>query len=345
MTNFNVSDSSLVQLLTVDAISFEQYKASTKNANILNAHFIMDVIKHPALAYAKRFLGKEDEIETGEGKKGSLKTGNLIDKLLNDGSLDYFKFVKKTPSSAEQKTFVRAYMNSKEKTYRNARESYCASYAYKSKSLAVIEAESQKIEKDLEEYINAGFTSGVTIIDSEESEMLIEIHNSVERSPKFNAIRRACGDNIFKEVTIKGKTEFTSIECTGRMDWVGVDIANKIIYIVDYKSTREAGHTGFGYEINRYYYHVQMAFYVSLIKNRMAGTAYQDFEIIPLWLAIRNAAPHIVELYKCSDTRLGWGRSAIQNVTNFIKNVLDDKLDNEGIPYYEGIEIAGIKEI
>jgi len=345
MTNFNNTDSNLIQLLTVDAISFDLYKSETKKENVLNAHFIMDFLKHPALAYNKRFLGKEDEEEAGEDKKAGLKTGNLIDKLLNDGSTDYFKSVNKTPASAEQKKFVYAYTNSKEPTYKNARASYCASYAYKSKSTAVIESESQAIEKELMEYITTSSTPGVVIVNKKETDMLTEILNSVNRSPKFNAVKRACGENIFKEVTIRGRTEFTDIECLGRMDMIAVDEDSKIIYIIDYKSTREAGHTGFGYEISRYLYHVQMAFYVSLIKNRMFGTAYENYEIVPLWLAIRNVAPYIVELYKVSDTRLGWGRSSIQSVCNFIKNVLNNQLDNEGVPYYEGIESKSIKEI
>ena len=89
------------------------------------------------------------------------------------------------------------------------------------------------------------------------------------------------------ETTFTGILENIDVKC--RVDAYDIDNENKVITVYDLKTTREASESKFKWSIENYYYHVQAAFYVNIMRQQKEFSGYNiKYQII----AVETQTPY-----------------------------------------------------
>ena len=121
------------------------------------------------------------------------------------------------------------------------------------------------------------------------------------------------------------------------IDRLIIDTNNKIIKLVDIKTTISL--RKFKESVYTFNYHRQMAFYTMAIywyiKN-VLNIDVEDFKFEVYIVAIKNAQPHDVKVYKFDDDILNKGLDEIAYLMNKIAWHFDTDLWEYSREYYEG---------
>lgn len=120
--------------------------------------------------------------------------------------------------------------------------------------------------------------------------------------------------NVMELINNPGHTELsfvwideeTGILCKGRIDRFGRLWGNSVI--ADLKTTENASEDAWNYEVRKYLYHVQAAFYLDGLEAA-APAIGRKF----IWIALEKNPPHAVALYEPDEATIDKGRRMYHN--------------------------------
>lgn len=133
------------------------------------------------------------------------------------------------------------------------------------------------------------------------------------------------------------------VDCKSMLDRIIIDHANKIIKIVDLKTT--SSFKEFREKFNDYSYYRQMAFYWLAIKSYFKESnlqGFDDYKKETYVIAINMKEPTEVKVYSVQDHTLNRGLDDIELLMKQLKWHFDNDLWDYPMSYYEG---AGVEEI
>lgn len=137
---------------------------------------------------------------------------------------------------------------------------------------------------------------GLEVIEPQEHEVAIGIHDAIDRHPSAAAIITA------REHELVAVSDLSGVLCKCRADAVG----NEVLY--DLKTTTDASPDAFAATAARRGYWRQMAFYMDLL--RAAGRDVEHAVIV----AAEVDPPHAVAVYRLTEEQLGIGRADYQRL-------------------------------
>jgi len=132
--------------------------------------------------------------------------------------------------------------------------------------------------------------------------------------------------DLYEEFLTGGKAEYTIVndfhEHNGKKFPVKVRIDYFIfrdtITIVDVKTTQNASEQSFRYDIRKYGYDIQAAFYMDVVKQKFPGHSVRF-----LWVAIEKLPPYAFGWYECSQETYKYGYDKYSSVMEEALNVLN----------------------
>lgn len=98
---------------------------------------------------------------------------------------------------------------------------------------------------------------------------------------------------------------FSGLELKGLIDMIFVNNKQKIIYLIDLKTTPT--YYGFPKSVLKFRYDIQMAYYYDLLVDNLSDE-YKDYEVKVKFLVVETTEPHIACWYNVSNKIIDMGR-------------------------------------
>jgi hypothetical protein len=290
--------------------------------------------------FFRKMLDKEIEQET----KRYFEIGKKIHmKILEPNEFDknYIYLEYNTPKSENQKKFCEDYITSRAKT-KDEKLIYAYKNNYSSDKLSdekVLE-KAKETHKDLTKYITylrkrAEVKDVLTYTDNtliNECDRLAHDHVAAS-SLLFNTNLL---DNIeeFNEQVVF--FDWMEVQCKSMLDRVVIDHTNKVIKLIDLKTTINLGE--FEHSFEEFNYYRQMAFYWGAI---LSNWKYPDYIHETYIIGFQKGDLPECRVFKISDTWLQRGLDEIENLLPKIKWHFDNNQWEHRKEYYDnnGIEI------
>ena len=183
----------------------------------------------------------------------------------------------------------------------------------------------------------ATLKKGQKEITIENHKMLIRIEAALEQNKASTYLRRL--DRVGHEMPILWTNQ--GVPFKSKIDLLCVSPKEKKLYLIDYKTTRDAKPEKFRYSITNYSYHVQMYWYKLALKDLIEGKAdkeqlcdykglgkYKGWEIDNVIIAIETSDPYLNVVYRMSDGISSIMTSAKERADEWINTYKDERSGN-----------------
>jgi hypothetical protein len=301
-----------------------------------------------------KMFRKQLDKEIAQIQKSWLNTGrqihmSILEPKLFDKSYIYLDY--DIPKSQNQKDFCEEYVNLANKFVDEARktEAYTKAYTTKGKSEDKIKEESQKLYNQLAKYIDYLEKSKdyKEVMSKSKWDLIQNLKEESHLHKKssellFDTVKNELDENyesyneqvIFWDYPQKGKDK---IECKSMVDRFVIDKKNKIIKLIDIKTTSDLG--SFKNSVDKYRYHRQLMFYWLAIY-------YEYKELIPnideykqeTYIIALSTNPELPECkaIQIDENLLHEGMKEIEAVMTDIGWHYENNLWDYSREYYEG---------
>ena len=248
-----------------------------------------------------------------------------------------------TPSSGNQKTFceiiieeIKRQTIGYEPTDELLMNAYSECYAEKDDKKILVKA--RALYDDLKAHIDFTFEAeGKEIYTFSDSQTINQMHMAVMGHPlarKLLVERHPKRQGLSQMMIFFG---FRGVNCKSMLDRVVIDFEEKIIYLIDVKTTSKPL-VNFHEAVERYRYHRQQAYYSLALQAYLMkeGFPFEDFQMVNVWAVIQTTganecrifpvpndliqsgmqeAIHLLDLYSWHDTHQQWDltRDAYEN--------------------------------
>jgi len=261
------------------------------------------------------------------------------------------------PSSPNQKKFCEKYVELRKEKPKATKKShkiktYKESYNVGNKKDEVIEKEADKLYKKLKDYINylEKRDEYKDILTKSDWNKIMELKDETfehKAAPDVLALNKDPLDNnieAFSELAIFWYYPNTDLQCKSMLDRVVIDHKNKIIKLIDIKTTSKIGEFQQSFENFKYYRQLAfywMALYYELEKGSMKDKLNIDeYDKKTYILALHTRDLPEARLIKIPEDKLDEGLSEIDTIISDIKWHFDNDKWGHTKEYYEnnGIE-------
>jgi hypothetical protein len=295
----------------------------------------------------RKMLDKEIEY----AKKRYLEIGKKIHmKLLepNEFTKNYIYLDYEIPGTENQRQFAEDYITNrnKDKSIRLI-ESYKKNYSADKLSDEKILEKAEELQKKLSKYITylkkrSEVKDVVTSTDNKlinDAETTVKSHDAAKSLLFITDEDRMNNIEEYNEKVIFFK--FLDIECKSMLDRIVVDHKNKIVKLIDIKTTIDAGN--FEHSFDEFQYYRQMAFYWLAIASWFRDELnlnLMDYKLETYIVAIQKGELCECRVFKIQQDSLGRGLTEIETILPLIKWHQDNNLWEHRKEYYEnkGIE-------
>lgn len=169
------------------------------------------------------------------------------------------------------------------------------------------------------------------LFEKESDGLLVVSKSDAERLKEMKAVLISENKPFYKSYIVDGESEATIVrnnfQCGDmsapakvRLDKLIIDDTFKLITIVDYKTTQNASPHAFKYEVKKYGYEIQAAFYIDIV---MDNPLYKDYKIDFIWLAQESLPPYNFGYYRCSEDTYLDGKHKYQSVFKTAVDILN----------------------
>lgn len=136
--------------------------------------------------------------------------------------------------------------------------------------------------------------------------------------------------------------EWLGVECRSMIDRLVIDDRERIIYLVDLKTTGKPL-TFFPYFYEKYDYHRQQAFYEEAVRQWLHGTERDHYVLLPVIVVVDTERVHEVKVLRPDNDLLGRGYDDAQDLLERYRWHRDNGLWEHSREYYlgDGIELLG----
>lgn len=309
----------------------------------------------------KYFKKRLDE-EIVDEKKSWLELGKKIHMAIlepDEFEKNYIYLEYTQPTSPNQKEFCEEYVklrkeNSKATKKSHKIKAYKKAYNTKNKKEDVIEKEANKLHSRLKDYINylEKRDEYKDILTKADWEKIQEIKDEVlihKSAPSILHLKEdPFNDNIeaYSELPIFWLYPDYDLQCKSMLDRVVIDHKNKIVRLIDVKTTSNIGSFEESYE--KYKYYRQLAFYWMALYYflKEKGINYNDYKYETYILAVSTRDLTEVRLYPILETDLEMGYSEIEKLIPEIDWHFKNEAWDHTRSYYEndGVEKPLVSE-
>lgn len=294
--------------------------------------------------YYRKMLDKELEYLTKRyfeiGKKVHMKLLEANEFIKNYIYLEY-----NTPKSENQKKFCEDYVTSKAKT-KDERLSYAYKNNYSCDKLSdekVLE-KAQETAKDLTRYITylrkrSEVKDVLTYTDNKlinDLEQVVKDH--IAAKPLLYLTDEDRMNNMEEHNEQVIFFDFLGVECKAMLDRVVIDHKNKIVKLIDLKTTSNLG--DFSHSFEEFSYYRQMAFYWLAIYNEYPET--RDYAHETYIVGLQKGELPECRVFSISEVWLDIGLKEIETILPRIKWHYDNNQWEHSKEYYEN---NGIEEL
>lgn len=258
--------------------------------------------------------------------------------------LDY-----ETPKSQQQKSFCETYARAKKGTEdEKLLKAYKESYTIKENDDKILE-KANVLRNQFKEYIKSIKLSPIKIVLPKSSlEKLQDIkkeilNHKVASNLIITDIKTILStDNIEIHNEFEIYFEYQGVECKAMLDRVILDHTNKIIKLVDLKTSVD--YDIFNDKLFYYKYYRQLAFYWLALSEycKKNDIDINDYKKESFIVVVNMKEPTEVKVYKLLDNTINQGKIEIDNLIIKLKWHFDNNLWDYPYNYYEG---EGIEEL
>jgi hypothetical protein len=198
-----------------------------------------------------------------------------------------------------------------------------------------------------QEYLNALVENkGKTFVTPSEMKILKSIRDNLALKPDVEAWLlgnpiQSENVEIFNQLILEDEVEIhaalepvlVTLPVKGKMDRVIVDHTNKIIYLIDYKTT-SSGVYNFNKSYSSYKYYRQTAFYKMLLEKKYSG-----YTVLSKMIVSETTFPYSTVLFEVDSTWVTYGTQEIANILsriayhwhtdNFFRSIEEIENNNE----------------
>ena len=307
----------------------------------------------------KYFKKRLDE-EIADEKKSWLELGRKVHMSIlepEEFEKNYIYLEYTQPSSPNQKAFCEKYVELRKEKPKATKKShkikaYKESYNSKNKKDEVIEKEANKLYNRLKDYINylEKREEYKDILSKSDWNIIMDLKEEVfehKAAPDVLALNKDPLDNnieAFSELPIFWYYPNTNLQCKSMLDRIVIDHKEKIIRLIDIKTTSKIGEFKQSFEDFKYYRQLAfywMALYYELTQGLMKDKLnIDDYKKETYILALHTRDLPEARLIKIPEDKLDEGLSEIDNIISDIKWHFDNDLWDHTREYYEnkGIE-------
>ncbi len=296
--------------------------------------------------YFKKMLDKEIELE----QKRYFEIGKKIHmKLLepNEFTKNYIFLDYETPRSENQRKFCEDYI-----TFRSKKTEDKLIYAYKNNYTAdklpkekIIE-KATELKKQLSKYITylkkrSEYKDILTYSDNKlinDLEQCIKDHQAATKLIYLTDEDKMNGIEEYNEKVIFFNPQVWNIPCKAMLDRIIIDIKNKIIKLIDIKTTSNLGEFNKSFEEFKYYR--QLAFYWIAIHTEFNKLELQDYTKESYIIGLQKGDIPECKVFSINENWLSKGLDEIEQLLPQIKWHFDSNQWEHSKSYYEnnGIE-------
>lgn len=251
----------------------------------------------------------------------------------------YITLEYKVPTSANQKKFCEEYMKNKDKV-----KAYKKSYKVDKKSDKKIEEESEKVFQELRDYI--------TYLEKSKDyrDILSQSRWDLVHSLKTAALEHKKASELLmddKEKEMNSEVEYfneyvifwehpNGLECKSMLDRFLIDHKNKVIKLVDFKTSFDVG--GFEEHFMHFHYYRQLAFYWMAIYSEFQDKLedFDNYKKETYIVAVQTKDLPLCRTFNISENLLNKGLEEIQVIMNDLKWHFTENKWEHSKTYYEG---------
>lgn len=251
----------------------------------------------------------------------------------------YITLEYKTPTSKNQKDFCEVYMKSKDKV-----DAYKKSYKIDKKSDKKIEEESEKVFKELEAYI--------TYLEKSKDyrDILSKTRWNLIHDLKAAALSHKKASELLiddKEKEMNSKAEYfneyvifwnypNGLECKSMLDRFIIDHENKVIKLVDFKTSFDVG--GFEEHFVHFHYYRQLAFYWMAIYSEFKDKIedFNDYKKETYIVAVQTKDLPECRTFSIAENLLDKGLEEIELIMKDLEWHFSENLWEHNKTYYAG---------
>ena len=237
------------------------------------------------------------------------------------------------PKSQQQKEFCKAYAKLKKVTDKNLKGIFLNSY----KDTAKWKEKATQIVKENSDYIEyLKYSKNKLVISSETMRKIESISNELKVHKMASKLLQEASPvdtDILDFNELEIYWEYKGIKCKSMLDRVVVDTHEKIVYIIDLKTT--ASLVNFKTSFEKYRYDRQLAFYGMAFTHSHENLDLKDYKIIGVIIAVdKNTAE--VKTFKISEEVLNKALDEIVTLLERAKWHIDNNKFDYSREYYEG---------
>ena len=286
-------------------------------------------------------LEKEDKRYLDFGRQIHMRI--LEPKLFKDS---YTVLNYELPKSEQQKTFCTLYV---ENSHLSKEErlilAYTNAYSVKGKSDDKVLSDATEMYEKIKDYLTyltkaKKYKEVLTFAKKQKIDTCYfnTYNHKLANELLFDKDPKEEGVHSYNELEIQWQHPIhLSVPCKSMIDRLIIDTNNKVIKLVDIKTTISL--RKFKESVYEFNYHRQMAFYTMAsywyIKNVLKMDV-EDYKFEVYIVAIKNIPPHEVKVYKIEDHILNQGLDEIAMIMNKISWHFDSDLWEYSREYYEG---------
>lgn len=307
----------------------------------------------------KYFKRRLDE-EIADEKRSWLELGKKVHMAIlepDEFEKNYIYLEYTQPSSPNQKKFCEEYVDLRKKHPKATKKShkkqaYSKSYNVKGKKDDAVEKEADKLYKKLKDYIDYlekrdEYKDILTKADWDKILELKEetyIHKAAKDIMALDKDPFDTNIEAFSELAIFWYYPDTDLQCKSMLDRVVIDHNEKVIRLIDVKTTSKIGDFKDSFEDFKYYRQLAfywMALFYELEKGSMKDKVNLDeYKKESYILTLNTRDFPEARLYKIPEHKLDEGLSEIDKLISDIKWHFDNEVWNHTREYYEndGIE-------
>jgi len=301
--------------------------------------------------YFKMMLDKEIEEENAFiFEKGEMVHAFILEPKEFDKNYVFLDY--ESPKSQQQKDFCDHVARYKDKVNPDLLlRAYKDAYSSKEKDEILLE-KAEKLANQFKDYIKSIKLSTVKKVLPKSMQVKLAeikekiIDHRIARELLFNEQNETFGNT--EELFISNELPIlwlfpNGVECKSMLDRIIIDHKNKVIKLVDLKTT--SSFKEFREKFNNYSYYRQMAFYWLAIKSYFKESnlnGFDDYKKETYVICINMKEPTEIKVYSVKENTLGRGLDEIELLMKQLKWHFDNNKWDYPMYYYEG---KGIEDI
>lgn len=214
-------------------------------------------------------------------------------------------------------------------------------------------AKLQELKDKYEEYITFKIEAkDKPIIPNQVYNKIVQMHNNLIMDEAYQATFFGEGKEIIrsKRLGVDSPITLWGIEWKGELDYLIYDHVNKIIYVVDLKTT-SSPIAYFHYAVKKFKYYRQLALYKRLIQEYIKGTDKEDWEIRVRIAVVETTGFHEAAVTPIPSNVLETGYTELEESAELIKwhrangwNQRRSQANNNGLLLFDWYETGLYEE-